>query len=257
MSLFKKVLASVGVGSAKVDTRLESGRVAVGGKLRGAVLIQGGQLEQRIDRIYLYIKTSYVKEENDRKVTITADVAQFMITDEFMLAAGERTEIPFAFTVPEYTPVSLRSSPVWLETGLDIKMAVDPTDRDYVEIVAHPHMQVVLDALDELGFRLREVTNDYAPRLGGRLPFVQEFEFVPTTHFRGALDELEVLFFLSGDDLELYLQIDRKARGIRGIFAEAAGTDESFVRVMIPGNELRRGPLAVAGNLKQLISNYS
>ncbi|CAG7653229.1 sporulation protein [Paenibacillus allorhizosphaerae] len=257
MSFFKKVLASVGVGSAKVDTQLESGQIAVGEELRGVVHIQGGQLEQQIDSIYLYIKTSYVKEENDRKVTVVADVAKFRITDEFLLAAGERTEIPFAFTVPEYTPVSLRNSAVWLETGLDIKMAVDPTDRDYVDILPHPHMQVILDALDELGFRLREVTNDYAPRIGGKLPFIQEFEFVPTTHFRGALDELEVVFFLRGDELELYLQIDRRARGIRGLFSEAAGMDESFVRVAIPGDELRRGPSVVARNLKQLISNYS
>lgn len=257
MSFFKKVLASVGIGSAKVDTRLETETVRVGGPLRGRVQIQGGQMEQQIDSIYLYLKTQYVKEEKDRKVTQNAEVAKFRITDGFLLQPGETREIPFDFTVPDHTPVTLRRSPVWIETGLDIKMAVDPTDRDPIEIMPHEHMQTVLDALDELGFRLREVTNDYAPRLGKPLPFVQEFEYVPTTHFRGRLDELEVLFFVKGDDLELLLQVDRRARGLQGLFAEAMNMDESFVRLTLPGHELRRGTRIVAERLKELISSYS
>lgn len=257
MSFFKKVLASVGIGSAKVDTKLETETVRVGGPLRGIVQIQGGQMEQQIDSIYLYLKTKYVKEENDRKVTHTAEVAKFRITDGFLLQQEEIREIPFHFTVPDHTPITLRQSPIWIETGLDIKMAVDPTDRDYIDIKPHEHMQAVLDALSELGFRLREVTNDYAPMLGRSLPFVQEFEYVPTTHFRGRLDELEVLFFVQGDDLELLLQIDRRARGLGGFIAEALNKDESFVRLKIPGHELRRGTRALAEQLKELISSYS
>ncbi|MGF7034536.1 sporulation-control protein [Paenibacillus mucilaginosus] len=257
MSFFKKVLASVGIGSAKVDTQLHNAQVTVGGELSGVVVIQGGQTEQQVDSIYIYIKTQYIKEENDQKVRKTAEVAKIRVTEGFLVQAGERREIPFSFIIPDYAPISLRGANVWIETGLDIANAVDPTDRDHIEIVPYGHMQTVLDALDILGFRLREVTNDYAPRLGGHLPFVQEFEFVPTTHFRGQLDELEVLFFKKGDDLELFLQIDRKARGLMGLFAEAMETDESFVRFTIPGSELRRGAQSVAGELRELISRYS
>jgi sporulation-control protein len=256
MSFFKKVLASVGIGSAKVDTKLEVSQVAIGETLRGVVHIQGGQLEQQIDNIYLYIKTQYIKEENDTKVTREVEIARFLVTESFLLQAGESKEIPFAVTVPDRTPVSYRGTPVWLETGLDIKMAVDPTDRDYMEVLPNDNMQIVLDALTQLGFRLREVTNDYAPRLGAGLPFVQEFEFVPTSQFRGSLDELEVLFFPRGDELELYLQIDRKARGLMGMFAEAMEMDESFIRFTVTGQELRRGAMDVAGRLKELISRY-
>ncbi|MUG71911.1 sporulation protein [Paenibacillus validus] len=257
MSFFKKMLASVGIGSAKVDTELDSSQVSVGGAISGVVRVQGGSTEQQVDRIYLYIKTSYVKEENDHKVTREAEIGKFLLTDAFLLRPDERKEIPFSFRLPEQTPVTLRNAPVWVETGLDIEMAVNPTDRDYIQVTPSQEMQTVLDALDVLGFRLREVENEYAPRLGGRLPFVQEFEFVPTTHFRGKLDELEMLFFPKGGDLELFLQIDRRARGLRGMFAEELGLDESFVRLTIPGSELRYGAQTVASKLKELISRYS
>ncbi|MED4604324.1 sporulation protein, partial [Paenibacillus validus] len=54
MSFFKKMLASVGIGSAKVDTELDSSQVSVGGAISGVVRVQGGSTEQQVDRIYLY-----------------------------------------------------------------------------------------------------------------------------------------------------------------------------------------------------------
>jgi sporulation-control protein len=257
MSFFKKMLASVGIGSAKVDTVLDTAQVTVGGTLSGVVHVQGGATEQQIDRIYLYVKTQYIKEENDHKVTREAEIGKYLLTDAFVLQPNERKEIPFSFQLPEQTPMTLRNAPVWVETGLDIQMAVNPTDRDYIQVVPSEGIQTVLDALDALGFRLREVTNEYASRLGGRLPFVQEFEFVPTHEFRGRLDELEVMFFPRGGDLELLLQIDRRARGLGGFLAEAMNMDESFVRVTLQRSELSRGAQATAGLLKDLIARYS
>jgi sporulation-control protein len=152
--------------------------------------------------------------------------------------------------------MTLRNAPVWVETGLDIQMAVNPTDRDYIQVVPSEEIQTVLDAIDLLGFRLREVTNEYAPRLGGSLPFVQEFEFVPTRQFRGRLDELEVMFFPRGGDLQLLLQIDRRARGFGGFLAEAMDADETFVRVTLQESELRRGAHATASLLEDVISRH-
>ncbi|MCP3776131.1 sporulation protein [Paenibacillus sp. MZ04-78.2] len=257
MSIFKKVLASVGIGSAKVDTKLEHTQVSPGETLSGVAHIQGGQLEQQIGSIYVYLKTEYLQEDdNGKKMTYTAEIAKYHITDGFLLRPGDSMEIPFALEIPEYAPLTHRNTPVWVETGLDIDRAIDPTDRDEIEIVAGPNVLTVMGALDELGFRLREVTNEYAPSFDGPAPFVQEFEYVPTTHFRRALDELEVLYFPRGDDLELFLQIDRRARGSRGRYEERMGLDESFVRVTIPGGELRRGSSVVCGQLQELISRY-
>ncbi|OWR31859.1 sporulation protein SpoOM [Saccharibacillus sp. O23] len=257
MSFFKKMLASVGIGNAKVDTVLDTAEVPVGGDISGVVYIEGGQVEQQVDRIYLFLKSEYLREHDDRKVRETATITKFLLTDRFTLRAGERKEIPFRFTLPEYTPITLRGAAVWIETGLDIPSAVDATDRDGLNVTPSDEIQIALDAIELLGFRLREVTNDYAPRLGGPLPFVQEFEYVPTTKFRGHLDELEVLFRQQGGDLELLLEVDRRARGLRGFFSEAVGTDESLVRLRLTQSELRQGPHRVADILEDTISRYA
>ncbi|NGZ76384.1 sporulation protein [Saccharibacillus alkalitolerans] len=257
MSFFKKMLASVGIGNAKVDTVLDSAEVPVGGDISGVVYIQGGQVEQQVDRIYLFLKSEYIREHDDRKVRETATITKFLLTERFTLRAGERKEVPFRFTLPEYTPVTLRSSGVWIETGLDIPSAADATDRDALNVTPSDEIQVALDAIELLGFRLREVTNDYAPRLGGPLPFVQEFEYVPTTKFRGHLDELEVLFRQQHGDLELLLEVDRRARGLGGFFSEAMGTDESLVRLNLSRSDLGRGPHHVADILEDTISRYA
>lgn len=256
MSFFKKMLASVGIGNAKVDTVLDTAQVPVGGDISGIVHIEGGQVEQQVDRIYLFIKSEYIRERDDRKVRETVTITKFLLTDRFTLGAGERKQIPFRFTLPEYVPITLRSSGVWVETGLDIPSAADATDRDALNVTPSDEIQIALDAIELLGFRLREVTNDYAPRLGGPLPFVQEFEYVPTTKFRGQLDELEVLFRQNNGDLELLLEVDRRARGLGGFFSEAMGTDESLVRLHLSENELGGGPHAVAKRLEDVISQH-
>ncbi|PZT53481.1 sporulation protein [Paenibacillus silvae] len=256
MSFFKKMLASVGVGAAKVNTELHTTEVMPGGILSGVVYIEGGDVEQQVDRIYLSIKTHYIRESNDRKIQETAVVAKYLLTDGFTLQPGDKLEKSFQFDLPQNLPIALHRADVWVETGLDISSSVDPSDRDRLHVVPSREMQIVLDAIDLLGFKLREVTNDYAPKLGGNLPFVQEFEYVPTSKFRGYLDELEVLFYPMGDSLELLLQIDRRARGLSGMLSEAMGTDETYVRLHLYERHLQRGAHSVAQGLEEVISKH-
>ncbi|MGP0584496.1 sporulation protein [Paenibacillus timonensis] len=256
MSFFKKMLASVGIGSAQVNTELDTIEVRLGGEISGTIDVEGGQTDQTIGNIYVKLKTNYLRESNDRKIRATGTIAKSLVTEGFQLRAGERRQFPFRFRLPDQMPVTLHNVPIWVESGLDIDLAVDPKDEDLIHVLPDAKMQTVLDAVDLLGFRLREVTNDYAPKLGGALPFVQEFEYVPGTKFRGYLDELEILFFPRGESLELVLQIDRRARGLSGLFAEAMELDERFVRVPLSKEELQRGPQAVASLLENVIAGH-
>lgn len=89
------------------------------------------------------------------------------------------------------------------------------------------------------------------------MPFIQELEFVPTTQFRGQLDELEVMFYPTDRELELVLQIDRRARGLSSFFAEAMDMDESFVRTRFTNDQLAAGPNAIAHQLSDTISRFA
>lgn len=241
MSFFNKVFASVGIGGAKVDTRLEKDRVMPGEEVRGVVQIRGGSTEQNIDDIYLSLHTTYIKEADDKKYTATAQIDCFRLTQSFVIKENETKEIPFSFRLPLETPLSMGRSKVWVNTGLDIKSAVDPTDKDYLSVVPNPVMDGIFNAVSELGFRLREAACEQAPRhLRRNQPYVQEFEFVPVSGpFRGRLDELELVFYPNNEnEIEVLMQVDRRARGLGGFLSEAMGMDETYVRMTIHAADL-------------------
>ncbi|WP_042355388.1 sporulation protein [Bacillus rubiinfantis] len=241
MSFFNKVFASVGIGSATVDTKLEKDSYMPGETVKGLIEINGGKIDQQIDEIYLSLNTTYLREADDRKYPVTITIERFRISSPFMIGKNERREIPFTFRLPDDTPISVGNSRVWVTTGLDIKGGVDPSDKDFLRVIPNSLMAAVFNAVDQLGFSIREAECEEAPRrLRGRLPFIQEFEFIPVTGpFRGRLDELEIVFFPTANGgFELLLQVDRKARGLSGLFSEAMGSDETFVRVNVTNSDI-------------------
>jgi sporulation-control protein len=256
MSFFNKVFASVGIGSAAVDTKLEKDTYMPGETVKGVVEIKGGKVEQQVDEIYLTLNTTYLRESDDKKYTVTAEIERFRLTTPFVIGANEKKDIPFTFQLPFDAPLSIGRSKIWVTTGLDIKGAVDPSDKDYLKVVPNPLMSAVFNAVDNLGFRIREADCEEAPRrLRGRLPFVQEFEFVPTSGlFRGKLDELEVVFFPSSNGtLDIMFQVDRRAKGLSGLFSEAMGTDETNVRLSVSNADIPN----LQQKIQSVIQRYS
>ncbi|AYA76709.1 sporulation protein SpoOM [Bacillus sp. Y1] len=256
MSLFNKVFASIGIGSATVDTKLEKDVFVPGEEIRGIVQIKGGKLEQLIDDIYLNLHTTYLRESDDKKHIVKGDIERFRLIQSVTIGANETKEIPFVIRVPFDTPISIGRTKVWVETGLDIKNAVDPSDKDYINVVPNRLMKGVLDTVADLGFRLREADCEELPyRKRRRLPFAQEFEFVAVSgSFRGKLDELELIFFPQSDEqMDLALQIDRRARGLGGFLAEALEMDETNIHLSIHSSDLP----SLKSKLESIISQYS
>lgn len=257
MSLFRRMMASVGVGSATVDTVLHSERVRAGEPFSGVVRVQGGSVSQAVEAISLNLMTQYRREVNDRTTTESVSLGAFRVADAFTLGAGEVAEFPFEVLLPDETPATLGRTPVWLKTAVGIAAAVDPTDNDYLEVLPHRHSQVVFDALASLGFQLRKVECEYSRRRGGSYPFLQQFEFMPTTYFRGQLDELEAVCFPGPSGLDLWLEVDRRARGFGGVLEAAFDADESRLRVGFALDFLAAGPQRMAQYLHDLIAKHA
>nr|WP_259463493.1 sporulation protein [Geobacillus stearothermophilus] len=159
----------------------------------------------------------------------------------------KKTEKPNAIHPP---PVEVGD--FWL---IYVKTALDPQDRDHLAIEPHPLVAAFLEAARQLGFRLRHVQCEQAPRYWQqRLPFVQEFEFKPASGpFKGRLDELEAIFFVSEHGVEAILEIDRKARGFAGLLSEALDMDETLVRFTYGPSDVA----SLAQWLANAISRYS
>ncbi|WP_139491342.1 sporulation protein [Brevibacillus dissolubilis] len=231
MSMFKKMLASVGIGSAKVDARLFKDEVMPGDEISGEVHIFGGDVEQNIDEIYMYVVTYYERESNDTKYKEECLLLKHRVTDSFVIKPKENRVVPFSFKLPYDTPLTMGRQPVYLRTGLDIKVAMDPGDSDFINVKPHPLMTQILTALGNLDFQIYKVDCEYNHYLGRNYPFIQEFEFRPKGKYRDRLEELEVIFYLSENELEVLLQLDKRARGFHGLLSEAFDLDERYARI--------------------------
>ena len=134
--------------------------------------------------------------------------------------------------------------------------AIDPGDADPIQVSPHPLQQAVLSAAANLGFELRQAENEYAPRAGAPLPFVQQLEFRPRGgRYSGRVEELELVFKLSGDDaLDVLVELDRRAGGLGGLLESALEMNERRSRLSVTRADAERG--AVEGMLARLIDGH-
>lgn len=253
MSMFKKLLASVGIGAAQVDARLRKDSLLPGEMVEGEVHMKGGDISQDVDEIFMYVITHYERETKDRTVKEDCVLLKHRLSERFTLQPKEEKVIPFAFQLPYETPLTLGRQPVYLRTALDIKNAIDPGDSDFIEVLPHPLMAKVLDAIKEIGFQLYKVDCEYNRRLGRNYPFVQEFEFRPSGKYRSRLDELEAIFFLRERECEVLLQVDKRARGLFGALEEAFELDERYLRFRVSQADLSRSTTDIARSIDTMI----
>ncbi|BCU82928.1 sporulation-control protein spo0M [Polycladomyces abyssicola] len=211
--LFEKTLASLGVGAAKIDTRLEKSQVQAGEVLKGEVFIQGGQVEQRVDDIYLYLIVHYAK---NNKLTQHV-LRKYQLCERFYLQPGEYKIIPFEIRIPYEAPMTTGRFPAYLKTGLDIKNAIDPTDKDKIEVFPHPTVERMLGEIEKADFILYRIDNEYEKDMKPH-PFLQVFQFRPTGRYHGFLDELNLIFDVTNHDVRMDVEIVRGTRVLTSCF---------------------------------------
>ncbi|WP_444898720.1 sporulation protein [Microbulbifer sp. SSSA003] len=218
--MLQKLKASLGIGAAKVDTVLESASVFQGGLITGNVHVQGGDIEQAIEAINLKLCTE-VKVENDNGTSyVNMILSAVRIMEPFTIGAGEGREIPFEFKLNDETPITAlvarkNQCRVWLETALDIDFAIDPKDRDYLEIKPLPVVQSIIAMIESEGFDLVKTDVEKGYLNGGAFSSksgcYQEIEFKGGGFF-GA-KEIELSFILDGEMVHCLAEIDRRFGG--------------------------------------------
>jgi sporulation-control protein len=247
--MFRKVLSSIGIGSAHVNLVLSKAKYAAGETIIGELIVAGGMLDQKVNEVYIKLLLTSRFRRDDRIQQVTKEFDHETVTAGFDAAAGnERQPIPVKYTLPENIPVSTSSTKYYLITGLDVSLAIDPKDSDQIEVLPGRRQAIVMQAIEkELGFRRKQHTGEFNGR-------VQEFEYYPTSFMRGSLDELEVVYLPQQEGVRLYLQIDKKSRGLIGMLASNWDLDERHVSVLIP-NEQITTPGEVASRLKSIIES--
>lgn len=239
MSLLKKAMANVlGVGGAKVDAVLSNINTTPGGNVEGYINICAGKVSQQIKSVSIDVKTKYKKEADDKEFNVDFTIQKFNINVNKEFQPGEEAKIPFSFNLDLNCPITKGHSTVWLSTRLDIENAVDNLDGDKLIVLPNTSIKNILKAVDKLGFRMREVENVYDKYGFSNHKFVQEFEYYPSPSFKSKLDELEVVLVSDFNGMNVFLQIDRRAKNLGSSILEKLNLDESNVRIHFNHNEL-------------------
>ncbi|MFA0439651.1 sporulation control protein Spo0M [Vibrio sp. 10N.286.49.C2] len=248
MSFFKKTLASFGIGAARVDSVLHQEFLYPGQAAKVTVHVYGGKTAQTVDNINMRLCCRYIDEvargnhdnQNQpgspkKRVAKTYAMETWKLPYAFTIEPGETRDFEVELLVPWNTPVTLGDSKVWLETGLDIALAADPTDKDLLTVRPDPLLDGIFSALEHEGLRIRQVECEAAK--GFAMPFVQEFEFVPTTGpYHGRWRELEIVAYRDEDVLKLWFEIDRNRDGIGGMLSSLIGAGQLKRELSLPSS---------------------
>jgi sporulation-control protein len=207
----KRLLSSIGIGAATVDTILPQSAVRPGETLDLTVELSGGETAQRIDGLYFTLTAASDGGE--------WTVARYESDDAFTIEAGEERTEQVTVAIPVWTPVTRGGPRVSLATGLDIDWAVDPTDEDEVTVEPDDYVAALFTAAEQLEFDFVSSAVVETPWLDDR-PFAQELVFTPDERFERDVSKLVLTTIPRGDDLRLYIQVEQ-----RDEVAEAVGQD--------------------------------
>lgn len=231
------MMASVGIGGVKLDTKLENASgIQVGDELHGTVTMKGGNVAQEITRIHLRLYSNYFREKDGQIVEESDIIVRYHLDEHFTIEPGEEREFTFSFPIPLGTPITIGRSKIWLVTELDVEKAIDKIDKDYIRVLPHPIVESFFEAMSRLGLHTKEVSLLHVPHQNLDFPFLQEFEMKP--QYRSNLDEVEVFYFVHEEQVDFCMEIDRKARGFQGLLEEAFDMDERFVRFSLTYDDI-------------------
>jgi sporulation-control protein len=225
--MFKKLKAAMGAGAASVDAVLINAAVQPGQQVTGVVHVEGGEIEQEINRITVALETVVEVESDDSEWNSNQRFGTQQITGGMVVRPGESQQFPFSLPVPWETPLThiggheLRGVRMGVRTELEIARAVDKGDLDPVQILPLPGQEQLLEALAQLGFRFKSADVEKGRLSGATLPFFQEIEFSPGPEYRGRFNELEVTFLGGSSEIRVIFEADTKG----GWFSE--GQDDA------------------------------
>jgi sporulation-control protein len=196
-TMFKKMMAILGKGAAKIDLVLFQAEVPLGGQVKGELILQGGTVEQVINKIEVELYFE-LKTKDNKKITHLIAVIPYQAS--FVILPGQQKVVPFELPIPEDLLVSSRTASYYLSTNLDIQGGIDATDRDKIIVAPSFDLKQALLALEQLGFQEQADS-----RLFNGV--TQEFIFTPSTFLLGKLERMSFIVALDPDQIRLLVDL--------------------------------------------------
>lgn len=151
--MFEKILSSIGIGSAKVNTVLLGPQIERGQEIKGEVHIFGGKVEQKIADIYIHIDAIFYKDDDTTDFRdINEPILEIKITDPVTVKPHEEKVVPFTFFLPYYTPITFRHQKVTIQTEIDLNF-INHLEEHHDFVVTDPWIDDILKDFNDLGFK--------------------------------------------------------------------------------------------------------
>lgn len=237
--MLKKFLSKLGIGSANINLVLPQSKARLGESIRGEFLIEGGAVEQHINKIDVELRLTL--HQNGQVQTQT--VAVIPVASAFALQAGEKKTLPFAYELPYTLPISRNGVRYAFVTRLDIAGGLDHLDEDAIDILPPLCLEKLFVAFEKLGFREKTTSGELQP-------YGQQFAFFPTEPFQRTVQEVELLASLEKEGLRLFLEVD--------VYAGAFGLrEQELKREVFFTHEQLRDVTALAEQLRAIIQEMT
>jgi hypothetical protein len=196
MPTIEQLLASIGIGAAILQLRVNGKRFIRGAELQGALMLEGGDVAQRIDTLSVALRAPG-----------TAVVRQ-VLASNIVVEPVSRHEFSFRFVIPEdtYLPeLHYRGrhhlGHVRIVAEADIEWAANPRASVDIEVVEQPEIVAVQEALRALGFRA--VDSPYIP---GKMDMVHT-AYMPPRARMNRISAAALDIRMSGTEVEGSLQL--------------------------------------------------
>lgn len=220
--MFKRILASIGIGNAQIDTVLHTEYLLPGMPFTGEIRLMGGDVTQSLSGIDLVMMTRMSVETPDGEHTQDCVLASWHLQDDIELQANENRTLDFQGEIPFETPITVLplshpQSQVWLTTNLNIDNGVDAKDVDTLQIHPTPIMESVINAMNLCGFKLKKADVEKGYLNGGNFQSstgcYQELEFAPEGWGFSSVQEVEISFVPEANVTHLLVELDRRFSG--------------------------------------------
>ncbi|WP_157729500.1 sporulation protein [Tumebacillus algifaecis] len=226
--MIKKFLSKIWIGAATVNLVLDDSRGRIGEEVSGKILVEGGNVDQKIDAIHV----DFLLEARLDDRTARSRIQSVTVAQGLQVRAGEKLEFPFRHQLPEL-PQSTHYVRYTYHTRLDIPQALDTHDFDEFILLPRPSTATAQNALHALGFRDKQESGVFNGHY-------QEFEYRPVQGpFAGRIDELEVVYITEDRGLVLHIELDKKVKGLLGALADKLDLDESHFTLRLSFDTLR------------------
>lgn len=248
------MLASLGVGAAKIDLLLTSDQLTMGQHVDGKIEMTGGDVEQKIEGLFVDFKLNSRFTKGDQTIFVNETIERiYIFKDEFVIQPHEKLEVPFNFQCPEYLPVSSLNTRYYFQTNLEIKAGIDSKDRDFIIVRPSGLIKNFMEGFERLGFI------HHAEGYTGRNRDDQQIiQFQPTKWLRGQYDEIVFSYYPGRSQQKIFgfYELDKRTTGVIGMLADELDLDEKKGYYEFSADQLRT-PEVAAKTIQQFIIENS